>query len=70
MSPVRYLLSRRLGRARVGLRDADPDGANLLELVRGFGFAEAGRFEAAYRAFGETALTTLQRAPGARFINP
>src|SRR5271165_836723 len=71
MSPSRYVLSRRLGGGRVGLRDADPDGANLLELVRGFGFAEAGRFEAAYRAaFGETALTTLQRAPGARFINP
>jgi AraC-like DNA-binding protein len=70
MSPTRYALSRRLSRARVVLRDADPDGANLLELVRGFGFAELGRFEAAYRAaFGETALTTLQRAPGARFIN-
>jgi hypothetical protein len=53
------------------LRDADPDEANLLELVRGFGFAELGRFEAAYRAaFSEAPLTTLQRAPGARFINP
>jgi hypothetical protein len=53
------------------LRDADPDGANLSELVRGFGFAELRRFESAYRAaFSETALTTLQRAPGARFINP
>ena len=71
MSPIRYVLLRRLSRARVALRDADPDGANLLELVRGFGFAELGRFEAAYRAaFGETPLTTLQRAPGARFINP
>ena len=71
MSPIRYVLLRRLSRARVALRDADPDGANLLELVRGFGFAELGRFEAAYRAaFSETPLTTLQRAPGARFINP
>jgi AraC-like DNA-binding protein len=71
MSPVRYVLLRRLRRARVVLRDAAPDGANLLELVRGFGFAEPGRFEAAYgAAFGETPLTTLQRAPGARFINP
>jgi hypothetical protein len=53
------------------LRDAAPDGANLLELARGFGFAELGRFEAAYRAaFSEAPLTTLQRAPGARFINP
>jgi transcriptional regulator GlxA family with amidase domain len=60
MSPIRYVLLRRLGRARVELRDADPDGANLLKLVRSFGFAELGRFEAAYRAaFGETSLTTF-----------
>jgi AraC-like DNA-binding protein len=71
MSPVRYMLLRRLSRARVALRDAAPDGANLSELVRRLGFAELGRFEAAYgAAFGETPLTTLQRAPGARFINP
>ena len=71
MSPIRYVLLRRLSRARVALRDAEPDGANLLELVRGFGFAELGRFEAAYRAaFSEAPLTTLQRAPAARFINP
>ena len=71
MSPIRYVLLRRLSRARVALRDAEPDGANLLEFVRGFGFAELGRFEAAYRAaFSEAPLTTLQRAPAARFINP
>ena len=71
MSPIRYVLLRRLSRARVTLRDAAPDGANLSELVRGFGFAELGRFEAAYRAaFSEAPLTTLQRAPGARFVNP
>jgi AraC-like DNA-binding protein len=71
MSPVRYVLLRRLRRARVALRDAAPDGVTLLELVRGFGFTELGPFEAAYRAaFSETPLTTLQRAPGARFINP
>jgi AraC-like DNA-binding protein len=71
MSPIRYVLLRRLSRARVVLRDAAPDGANFLELVRGFGFAEPGRFEVAYRtAFNETPLTTLQRAPAARFINP
>jgi hypothetical protein len=52
------------------LRDADPDGANLLELIRGFGFAELGHFEAAYRAaFSETPLATLQPAPRAQFIN-
>jgi transcriptional regulator GlxA family with amidase domain len=71
MSPTRYVLLRRLRRARVVLRDAAPDGANLLELVRGFGFTELGRFEAAYQAaFSENPLTTLHRAPGARFINP
>ena len=71
MSPIRYVLLRRLSRARVALRDAEPDGANLLELVRGFGFAELGRFETAYRAaFSEAPLTTLRRAPAARFINP
>jgi AraC-like DNA-binding protein len=71
MSPIRYVLLRRLSRARVALRDAAPDGANLLELVRGLGFTELEPFEAAYRAaFNEAPLTTLQRAPGARFINP
>jgi AraC-like DNA-binding protein len=71
MSPTRYVLLRRLRRARVVLRDAAPDGVSLLELIRGFGFTEPGRFEVAYRAaFSETPLTTLQRAPGARFINP
>ena len=71
MSPIRYVLLRRLSRAHVALRDADPGGANLLELVRGLGFAELGRFEVAYwAAFGEAPLSTLQRAPVARFINP
>jgi AraC-like DNA-binding protein len=71
MSPTRYVLLRRLSRARIALRDAVPDGANLLELVRGLGFAEPERFETAYlAAFGETPRTTLQRAPAARFINP
>jgi AraC-like DNA-binding protein len=71
MSPIRYVLLRRLSRARVALRYAESDGANLLEFVRGFGFSELGRFEAAYRAaFSEAPLTTLQRAPAARFINP
>jgi transcriptional regulator GlxA family with amidase domain len=35
MSPTRYVLLRRLSRARVVLRDAVPGGANLLEFVRG-----------------------------------
>jgi transcriptional regulator GlxA family with amidase domain len=71
MSPIRYVLLRWLSRARVALRDADPDGASLAELIRAFGFGDLRRFETAYRAaFNETPMTTLQRAPGARFINP
>jgi AraC-like DNA-binding protein len=71
IDPIRYVLLRQLSRARIALRDAVPDGANLLALVRGFGFTELEPFAAAYRAvFSETPQTTLQRAPGARFINP
>src|SRR3984893_9005026 len=70
ISATRYVLLRGLRRERVVLRDAAPDGVSLSELVHGFGFTELGPFEAAYRAaFSETPLTTLQRAPGARFIN-
>jgi hypothetical protein len=59
---------RMSGRERLGLAQIQPP---QLELVGGFGFAELGRFKAAYRAaFSETPLTTLQRAPGGRFINP
>ena len=55
MSPTRYVLFRRLSRAHVALRDAVPGGTNLVGLVRSFGFAEPGRFEAAYlAAFGDT----------------
>src|ERR1700737_4104242 len=39
MSPVRYVLLRRLSRARVALRDAVPAGAHISALIRGFVFA-------------------------------
>jgi AraC family transcriptional regulator, ethanolamine operon transcriptional activator len=68
---TRYVLLRRLRQARTALRDADPEESTLMELARRFGFAQLGRFEAAYRAaFDETPRATLQRAPKARFINP
>src|SRR6202023_3442145 len=35
MSPTRYVLLRRLSRARVALRDAAPEGVSLSELVHG-----------------------------------
>jgi AraC-like DNA-binding protein len=68
MSPIRYVLLRRLREVRSSLRDADPDTANVAEVAHRFGFAQLGRFAGIYRAiFGETPSTTLQRPPGTRF---
>jgi AraC-like DNA-binding protein len=71
MSPIRYVLLRRLRQVRSVLRDADPDTVNVAEIAHRFGFAELGRFAVTYRAsFGETPSTTLQRTPGTRFAAP
>jgi AraC-like DNA-binding protein len=68
MSPIRYVLLRRLREVHSALRDADPDTVNVAEVAHRFGFAQFGRFARAYRAiFGETPSTTLQSTPGARF---
>jgi AraC-like DNA-binding protein len=68
MSPIRYVLLRRLKEVRRMLRDADPDVVHVAEVAQRFGFTELGRFAGRYRAtFGETPSTTLQRAPGTRF---
>jgi len=68
MSPLRYVLLRRLKEVRSALRDGDPDTVNVAEVAHRFGFAQLGRFAGAYRAiFGETPSTTLQRFPGTRF---
>jgi AraC-like DNA-binding protein len=68
MSPIRYVLLRRLREVRKALRDADPDTVNVAEVAHRFGFAQLGRFAGTYRTiFGETPSTTLQRPPGTRF---
>jgi AraC-like DNA-binding protein len=68
VNPGRYVLWRRLSRARTALRDGTPDNVDLTELARSFGFTQLGRFAAAYQvAFGEHPSITLQRAPGTVF---
>ncbi|WP_194455864.1 helix-turn-helix transcriptional regulator [Bradyrhizobium sp. CCBAU 53421] len=62
VSPMRYLLLRRLNSARAALRRADPSTASVASIAREHQFIELGRFAATYRAaFGEAPLTTLQR---------
>jgi len=68
MTPIRYVLLRRLREVRRALREADSDRASVAEIANRFGFVELGRFAGTYRTtFGETPSTTLQRTPGARF---
>ena len=68
MSPIRYVLLRRLREVRSALRDGDPDKVNVAEVAHRFGFAQLARFAGTYRAiFGETPSTTLQRPPGTHF---
>jgi AraC-like DNA-binding protein len=62
VSPTRYLLLRRLNRARAALRRADPSTATVAEVARNNQFLEFGRFAVTYRSiFGESPSTTLQR---------
>jgi AraC-like DNA-binding protein len=59
MSPSRYHLLRRLNLARAGSQ-SDPDHAGGANIARSCGFAELGRFAAAYRSFfGELPSATL-----------
>jgi AraC-like DNA-binding protein len=68
ISPIRYVLLRRLKEVRRALLDADPGIVTVEELARRYGFTQPGRFAGAYRAaFGESPSTTLRRAPSARF---
>ena len=70
MSPIRYLLLRRLREVRRALRDADPNMAKVAEIAQRFGFWELGRFAGRYRAtFGESPSTTLRRTAGTRFAS-
>ena len=67
MSPVQYVLLRRLEAVRRALRDANPRNANVAVIAHRFGFDELERFSETYQAtFGETPSVTLQRLPGKR----
>ena len=62
VSPTRYVLLRRLNRARAALRRADPSTATVAEVARNNQFMEFGRFAVTYRSiFGESPSTTLHR---------
>ena len=64
VSPTRYLLLRRLNKARSALRRADPSMATVAEVARNHQFLELGRFAVTYRTtFGKSPSATLQRDP-------
>lgn len=64
VSPKRYLLLKRLNRARAALRRANPSTASVAAVARNNQFLELGRFAVTYRTiFGESPSTTLQRDP-------
>ncbi|MBR0830724.1 helix-turn-helix transcriptional regulator [Bradyrhizobium manausense] len=64
VSPTRYLLLRRLNKARSALRRADPSIATVAEVARDHQFLELGRFAVTYRTtFGESPSMTLHRDP-------
>jgi AraC-like DNA-binding protein len=63
VSPLQYLLLRRMHMARLALRNADPADARVTEIATEHGFWELGRFAVQYRSlFGETPSDTLRRA--------
>jgi AraC-like DNA-binding protein len=64
MGPTRYLLLRRLNKARAALRRADPSTTSVAEIARDHQFLELGRFAVTYRVtFGESPSVTLHRDP-------
>jgi AraC family ethanolamine operon transcriptional activator len=61
VGPAAYLRSRRLSAIQSVLRRSDPATVSIGELAFEYGFPEAGRFAAYYRAkFGETPTETLR----------
>jgi AraC-like DNA-binding protein len=63
MSPIRYLLLRRLNMVRSALRRANQANASVAEIARTYQFQEPGRFAVTYRTvFGEMPSTTLRRS--------
>jgi AraC-like DNA-binding protein len=64
VSPMRYLLLRRLNEARSALRCANPSTSTVAEVARNHQFLELGRFAVTYRTtFGESPSVTLHRDP-------
>jgi AraC-like DNA-binding protein len=64
VSPMRYLLLRRLNKARSALLHADSSTVSVKQIARNYQFMEPGRFAVTYRTtFGETPSATLERAP-------
>ena len=62
VSPMRYLLLRRLNKARSALLHADSSTVNVKLIARNHQFLEPGRFAVTYRTtFGETPSATLER---------
>jgi AraC-like DNA-binding protein len=62
VSPLQYLLLRRMHMARLALRNANPADARVTEIATEYGFWELGRFAVQYRGlFGETPSDTLRR---------
>jgi AraC-like DNA-binding protein len=67
MSPMQYILLRRLREVRNALLRADADAITLAQIAERFGFAKAAHLGRAYRAtFGEAPSATLQCALGGR----
>ncbi len=72
LPPKKYLLHRRLNRARQALLAADPHGPDSVTSVAlGLGFSELGRFSVRYRTFfGESPSQTLLRRTAATVAMP
>lgn len=67
IAPNRYLRVRRLEMIRVTLAAADPGSQTVSGVARRFGYSDAGRMAAEYRAlFGEYPSATLGRRAGRR----
>ncbi len=65
VSPLRFMMLRRLHLTRRILMRADPRRASVTQVAMDHGFWEMGRFAATYRAhFGESPSATLRRSPG------
>ncbi|HET8636513.1 MAG TPA: helix-turn-helix transcriptional regulator [Acidobacteriaceae bacterium] len=62
VSPVRYLMLRRMNLARRALREADAARTRVTDIAMEYGFWELGRFAVRYRSlFGESPSATLRQ---------